>query len=329
MSQRFVALSALIAAATLALLPAAASATYPGQNGAIAYAQAKYDKRAKDAGYFGLGALRTVLPDGSGATALPDDPGYDDFEPAWSNDGSALAYASVGSGKYNGIYTLEAGATDFRLLASAKYPDGPTWAPNGTSVAYVDYAKGIYVVDTVTGAPPQLILRKNKRFDLGAPAYSADGQALFFSRANLSTAGKFVNGEIWASGRAGENPRKVLGGAGDLRSIGEPDVSPDSKQLVFAAYLDSGKPGVWVANVDGSGARRLIASTKQGFFTGPCWSPDGKKILASLMYGSIKNGSALVMIDPVTGTTETVRKLRKGYVGTVSWQPLPVATPAG
>ena len=54
----------------------------------------------------------------------------------------------------------------------------------------------------------------------------------------------------------------------------DPAFSPDSRQLAFASRR-SGSPEIWVAQVDGSGARRL---TRLGDAVEPSWSPDGRHI---------------------------------------------------
>jgi Tol biopolymer transport system component len=55
----------------------------------------------------------------------------------------------------------------------------------------------------------------------------------------------------------------------------DPAYSPDSRELAFASRR-SGSPEIWVAQADGSGARRL---TRLGDAVEPSWSPDGKHIV--------------------------------------------------
>lgn len=54
----------------------------------------------------------------------------------------------------------------------------------------------------------------------------------------------------------------------------DPAFSPDSRLLAFSSRR-SGSPEIWVAQVDGSGARRL---TRVGDAVEPSWSPDGRHI---------------------------------------------------
>ncbi len=52
-------------------------------------------------------------------------------------------------------------------------------------------------------------------------------------------------------------------------------MSPDGKRIAFASNR-SGNLDIWVANLDGSGPRRLTSSPAQD--TAPVWSPTGQEI---------------------------------------------------
>src|SRR4051794_4803243 len=86
--------------ATLMLLamlawPAAAHASFPGQNGKIAFT------RGDD--------VWTMNPDGTGQVNLTNDPAFDG-EPAWSPDSTRIAFTSTRDGSA-AIYTMLADGT--------------------------------------------------------------------------------------------------------------------------------------------------------------------------------------------------------------------------
>jgi eukaryotic-like serine/threonine-protein kinase len=53
-------------------------------------------------------------------------------------------------------------------------------------------------------------------------------------------------------------------------------LSPDKKRVAYESYVEFG-PNVWIANVDGTNARRLTAG-RGAVFGSPAWSPDGHQI---------------------------------------------------
>jgi Tol biopolymer transport system component len=85
--------------------------------------------------------------------------------------------------------------------------------------------------------------------------------------------------------------------AGPASSLDEdvPAYSPDGTQLTFASTR-SGTQEIWIANLDGSGARQM--TTMGGPMTfGPDWSPDGRRIV----FHSMRAGTSdLYLLDVAT-----------------------------
>jgi dipeptidyl aminopeptidase/acylaminoacyl peptidase len=96
--------------------------------------------------------------------------------------------------------------------------------------------------------------------------------------------------------------------------IGEPQVSPDGRHVVFSRRTtdlaeNKGRNDLWLVNVDGSGLRRLTADPAGD--ANPNWSPDGKTI----WFVSTRGGSAQVWRIRVDG----------GEAEQVTQEPLDVA----
>jgi TolB protein len=119
---------------------------------------------------------------------------------------------------------------------------------------------------------------------------AADGRVIFLS--NRSAGGGLYS--VTASGE----PALPLLTPGD--ALGDPALSRDGQRLAFTSAA-SGVPKVWVADADGSGARRLAPLFGfDGAIEGwPAWSPDGTRL--ALM--STDPGEASLFLIDSGGTT--------------------------
>src|SRR3954451_13423864 len=116
-----------------------AQATFPGRNGTIVFA-------ARPPG--GLKSLRQIEPDGTGLRHLISRGAGEDRAPAWSSDGTTLAFASGRSGNLD-IWTARphSGVPPVNLTGTAGVDELlPTWSPAGR-IAFTSQAIG---GDTVT-----------------------------------------------------------------------------------------------------------------------------------------------------------------------------------
>ncbi|MBB5959286.1 WD40 repeat protein [Saccharothrix tamanrassetensis] len=81
-------------------------------------------------------------------------------------------------------------------------------------------------------------------------------------------------GDIWSTDSRGGDQRAVT--RGDDPHESDPAYSPDGTRIAWTEYPGAEEPTrVWVANADGSDARRL--STREGE-SEPSWSPDGTRL---------------------------------------------------
>jgi len=100
-----------------------------------------------------------------------------------------------------------------------------------------------------------------------APDISPDGRTILFD----------LLGDIYALDAAGGTARPLL--AGDALET-QPVFSPDGKRIAFISDR-SGAANLWVADADGSNARRLSGDTDPAIYTSPAWSPDGRFVYVS------------------------------------------------
>jgi CSLREA domain-containing protein/uncharacterized repeat protein (TIGR01451 family) len=229
----------LVALAAL-LLPSVAQATFPGQNGRIAF----------DSDRLGGRKVFTTLS-GVGGASLVGNGG----DPAWSADGVRIA---VDSGF---IYDTDGAPTQ-----GIPTTPSPAWSPDGTKIAYVGFANfnsEIFVLDLATRISTRLTTNPGNDFD---PAWSPDGTKIAFA-----TVPDFGDAEIYTMDPQGGNLENVTDTA---TNEFDPNWSPDGTKLLFTS--EGAGYDVFSMNADGSGRTRLTtnpANDHEGV-----WSPDGTAI---------------------------------------------------
>ncbi|HKE75250.1 MAG TPA: hypothetical protein VKB57_16630 [Acidimicrobiales bacterium] len=120
--------------------------------------------------------LMAVPADGGDARPLVDNDGAADFAPAWSPDGSRLAFIRerwVSGDRKSSVWTARADGTGAHQLADV--PDGVSvrWRPDGDAVV-VNAGGGVFLVDVDTGEPTLLAI------DAALAAWAPDGEHLYW-----------------------------------------------------------------------------------------------------------------------------------------------------
>jgi Tol biopolymer transport system component len=161
----------LIAASALLAAPAPAHAAFPGANGKIAFSLYPH--------------IDTMNPDGTGVTAVTQDASVWDREPAWSPDGTKIAFTrrTFGSCFCDRIYTIDADGSNPTERTDGGSDLTPAWSPDGTKIAFARYEAGypyIWVMNADGSNPTHLAARGLD------PAWSPDGTKIAFSRGPLN-----------------------------------------------------------------------------------------------------------------------------------------------
>jgi hypothetical protein len=105
-----------------------------------------------------------------------------------------------------------------------------------------------------------------------SPAFSPSGTAMFFHTGGARDARSAIAMSPSAN-PSGGSPRVVTLLDDGARNY-HPQPSPDGRHIAFDSDRD-GERGVYVANADGTGARRISGP---GYAAAPTWSPDGKRL---------------------------------------------------
>lgn len=314
---RAVALVAAAAAVAAALVPGAGVARAADvTNGLIAFVTDRD------------GNLEVYTTDpagfGTGTTNLTQHPG-NDYAPAWSPDGSRIAFTSTRSGNPD-VWVMDAdGSNPVQLTTSTADDAYPTWSPDGLRIAFGSRRTGFGDVYTMAADGTDVTRLTYGNAQETSPRYSPDGTTIVYERTNY-----LEPTEVWMMLPTGL--RQVQLAFDDANNdVSEPAISPDGTQVLVArgggvtdleaARVPNGR-SINVLRADGTREGRLV---NLDFYNGdPAWSPDGQAIAfrgsepdrarSDHIYIATNVGTNIITITGETGPGT--------YNGQPAWQPV-------
>ena len=226
--------------------------------------------------------------------------------PTMTNDGSHLLYQRNDGSRSVLMIAAADGTGEPRQLAG-EFPTLENWwpSPDGTLVGVVvpgDAKDNVTLVPTNGDAPRTLPTGMAAH---GGLVWENDGQHLL-----LTAFENRPGAEIYRVPTSGGPVTLVSYLPGGVRWL---NLSPDGTRMAYAT-LDvpccdkNGLNKVWVANIDGTDARRVTESTGDTWEDAGYWSPDGKHLAMATGFGAefqvavvpVDGGGPTVLSDPIT-----------------------------
>jgi Tol biopolymer transport system component len=280
--------------------------------------------------------LKTKLEAGQGVTPFPF------YGPTWTGDGSAIAFLGT-KGKGSSFYAIGA---DGRPLQRLPGVAGPVFSPDGRTMAFSrirsnhrhpgqaesqNYSSTTTWIADLSSGQTRRLTRWRDGLSNVPTSFSPDGSVLAMTKRDARLDG----------------PRVVLAhadGSGStmlFRQASEATISPDGTRIAFAGYLnpthieaeenrDYNIGELYVANIDGSGVRRLTRNN-DGIETAPSWDPSGERIAYVQMTADTSFDPTLGLLFPfgneiremnADGSCQTtVRSSPKVAFYGVAWEP--------
>ncbi|MBN1201452.1 MAG: PD40 domain-containing protein [Anaerolineae bacterium] len=213
---------------------------------------------------------------------LTNDPA-DDRDPAWSPDGTRVAFASHRDGNWE-LYILQVdtGAIT-RMTYTPGFEGAPTWSPDGAYLAYEGYTPesedlDIYIISADPGrASSEGALRVT--YAPGPdiePAWSPDGRHVAYT--GWRTGGN-QDVYILSLDNPSENVAVNLSHTPDINE-NYPSWSPDGSTIAYSAIVN-GVEGVYVKPVQQPDAEPILVGRGRM----PAWAPNGSSLVYTLDYG--------------------------------------------
>ena len=247
------------------------------------------------------------------ALRLTSEPATAETDPAWSPDGSWIAYTCRSIDNTDIWKIPSAGGPASRITDDPAIDADPSWSPDGNNIVYHStrellpgHGQNLWIKAVGGGGATQITFSSDHDWN---PSWSPTGEAICFAR-GLHT----YERTLWQVALAGALESQVVDGVAHT-----PAWSPDGTRIAFAA-----KPnGFWHLFVVSAAGGAMIQVTPDlpwsSYVDDPTWSPNGQHI--AYLANSQSSPEPQIWIIVATGGTPFQLTFGDGTDKTPAWSP--------
>lgn len=244
-------------------------------------------------------AIYAVADDGTHLTQLSVGP--DDSDPAWSPDGSQIAYlrdnGARGGRRSVDLMVLGPTGRNPRRTTRGALISWFSWSPDSKQIAVADDRRGLVIIEVATASVRSL----SKDESCGPPLWSPDGQMILFDPCPRGLT--VIN--------LGDGSSRLFSGT---RSVGAYAWAPRGKTIAYV-----GSDDLFLVEPEGGTPERITSAPEPDDLA---WSPDGTRI--AFTSGDIRGGEA-IQVWVLRLADRTVTRLTSahgcGHELAPSWSP--------
>jgi eukaryotic-like serine/threonine-protein kinase len=207
----------------------------------------------------------------SGPIQVPNNP-EGDYDPAWSPDGSKIAYTSK-TGKSTQIYVFDfTTSTTANISDSTALDSNPAWAPNGKLIAFTrETVSRLIWTMSPSGQNQTPFNNTDNSFNSFDPTWTPDGQMVLFSQNKANTGIPWLMARRVSEPSSSSGSFRIPASLQDIGPVAGEDISPDGLWIAYESWPDGKNHEIYRITINGTDLTQL--TTDVGYDFGPVWRP--------------------------------------------------------